>query len=1173
MNIIRFAIDNPVKVAVGVILVALFGLLAIISLPIQLTPDVDRPFVVVETRWGGASPQEIESEIVDRQEEKLKGVADLKQMTSVSSQGSASVKLEFNVGVDKDAAFRDVSDKLRQVTGYPEEVDEPTVVATDDNMAGSIAWLILRSKTGEEVSHLKDFVEDHVKPILERADGVAEVTPFGGRESEMQIRVDAAKLAARGISFRDLENALRGQNRNISAGNVRQGKRDYVYRTVGEFRSAQDIEQTVITYRAGGPVLLRDVATVEKSFKRRTGFVRSKGESVIALRVKRETGKNVITAMENLQAQIKEVEATVLKPRGLFLDQTYDETVYINSAIGLVQSNILMGGLLAAVVLYLFLRSLSATGIIAVAIPISVVGTFLVIAMLGRPMNVIMMAGMAFAVGMVVDNAIVVLENIYRHRQMGKTQSQAAFDGAREVWGAILASTMTTMAVFLPVIFIEEEAGQLFRDIAIAISAAVALSLIVSIFVIPSLASRKLRASKRLSESANADWFVARGLSNVVRRLNTSTAARMALVLLLMAASIGGSVWLAPEADYLPAGNQNLCFGMILSPPGYSVDEFDFIAKLVEDGDPENLYDGARPAWEAELGSPEAAKIPPVSMKASRDGSIPQEVVPPPIENFFFVAFQGGSFMGATSKDPAVVSPIAKYMSVAAGRVPGVFSFVNQRSLFGGDSGTSVEVQISGQNLDRVVPVASAMVGAVMGQGFDYPRPEPSNFDLGRPEVRIIPDRERAADLGLDVRTIGFAVEAFVDGAFVGEYNDFGDKIDLTVLVEGTEEKSPTEIAQLPIFTPAGKVVPLSSVIQISRTTAPQQINHTEVLPSVTLTVKPLSGQPVQNVMTILENDIIEPMRKSGQIDDSIIIRMAGTADKLTTTMNALVGDFSGTVTRPSVFGRGVFISICIVAVAAALLVLLIGLMFGARRTVPFGKWLGAGLLVTFLALNPEFAYNAVQSRAILALVITYLLMAALFESFVYPFVIMLSVPLAMVGGFGALRIIHELTARDPTTPVQNLDVLTMLGFVILVGVVVNNAILIVHQTLTNMRESGEAPADAIVSAVRARTRPIFMSALTSVFGMIPLVIMTGPGSELYKGIGSVVTGGLLVSTVFTLFVVPAMLSLFLDARIWLERATVAQVAGKQAVPAEPIPQPSSLSNSESFPRTSGGSS
>jgi HAE1 family hydrophobic/amphiphilic exporter-1 len=1135
MDIIRFSIENPVKIAVGVILVILFGLASIFEIPIQLTPRVDRPIIMVTTRWRGASPQEMETEIVDRQEDQLKNVNNLEKMTSISREGEAIIRLEFPVGVDKEAAFRDVSDKLRQVTGYPEEVDEPVVTATDDEMENVIAWMILYGEG--DVARLKRFVEEKVAPILERADGISEVPVYGGLDREVQIEIDPHLLAAKRLTFRDLESALRGQNVNVSAGTIAQGKRDYSYRTVGEYRSIEEIENTVIAYEAGGPVQVRDVAKVIDGFAKPYAFVRSKGRDVIAMPARRETGANVVEAMANLQEKIDQVNREILRPKGLNLEltQVYDETVYIWSAIHLLINNIFGGGLLAVIVLWLFLRSGSATGIVAAAIPISVIGTFTIIGLLGRTLNIIMLAGLAFAIGMVVDNAIVVLENMYRHHSMGKSRVRAALDGGREVWGAVLASSLTTMVVFLPVIFIREEVGQLFKDIAIAISSAIALSMLVAMLVVPALGARFLRVSKGHRVTEGEPTRFGKWVGALVERINLGVGRRLAIVGGFTLLSLVGSGWLMPPLDYLPAGNENLVLGFLLSPPGYSVDEYRRMGVVVEDGDPKDPFDGIRPFWEARSNSPEARLLPPVDVPVGADRKTNRTVTPPPIENFFFVAFGGMAFMGCTSQDPANVAPLVNVMERAGSRLPGVFAFFFQTSLFGGGlTGNSIDIEIRGDQLDEVVASGDAIAGKLMESGYGYPKPDPTNFNLGRPEVQLIPDRAKAARLGFDVRDVGFIVEACVDGAFVGEYNDQGDRIDMKLTVGGTREATVEQVGQIPVFSPTGSIVPITSAVDMRRTTAPQQINHIEEMDSVTLSVQPRPGLPLQTVMQHIEQNVIGPLRASGAIPSTVITSLAGTASKLTQTQHALLGNFQDVIRRPRLWGWSVSVSVLMILGILSVLVGLAALVLGRRLALGVATFGLAGLVVTFLAMNPALGATLIQSRLILALVITYLLMAGLFESFIYPLIIMLSVPLAVVGGFAGLRILHHFSVWSVTAPDQQFDVLTMLGFVILLGVVVNNAILIVHQALNFMRDGGLDPYEAVTDSVRTRTRPIFMTTLTTIFGLVPLVFMTGPGSELYRGLGSVLLGGLLNSALFTLIVVPAMFTLLMDARKWL---------------------------------------
>ena len=1110
MGIIRFAIENPVKVAVAVILLMLFGILSIFQIPIQLTPDVDRPLITVRTLWQGASPQEIEREIVDRQEEKLKGVRNLRKMTSTSHEGIAEVTLEFYVGTSKDVALRDVSEKLRQVPAYPEEVDEPTIEATGADMSNTIAWIIFRGAPDEDVSGLKDLVEDDIKPILERADGIASVDVYGGREREVKVVVDPYKLAARGLTLDDLMGALRGHNKNISAGTIAQGKRDYTYRTVGQYEHVADVQGTVIAYRNGGPIFVGDVAEVQNTFKKQYAFVKSLGDYVLALPARKETGANVIQAMDNLKKQIRYCNENILhaQGRGLALTQVYDETIYIKSAIGLVTNNLLIGGALAIAVLLAFLRSGSATLIVAFSIPISLVSTFLAVAMLGRNLNVVMLAGMAFAVGMVVDNAIVILENIYRHRQLGKGVAEAALEGTREVWGAVLASTLTTMAVFLPVVFVEEEAGQLFTDIAVAICCAVGLSLAVATTVIPTLSARMLRVSRKLADAGEHTGHLAAAVGRVVGAINRSWPARLGLIVVLVGVSIIGSALLMPDTDYLPSGNRNLVFGFVFTPPGYSIDSFKSIAHTIEDGTPEDPR-GLREYWQAEVGSPEERALPAVDMRVGKGKKIIAKTVPaPPLENFFFVSWGGGCFMGATSKHEQSVKPLIDIMTAAARRVPGAMTFFQQASLFGGiGGGNSILLEIRGDELDEVTATAGMLIGPVMETFKGYPQPNPANFALGRPEVRILPDREKAADLGLDVRDIGFVVAACVDGAFVGNFYDKGDEIDLKIHVKDTDSATIQEIGNTPIYTPSGQIVLLASAVRFVSTTAPQQINHIEEMPAVSLTVQPTEGMALETAMGILQDEIIAPMRAAGAIPSSVITTLAGTADKLVQTREALFGSWKG---------RGWAVD---------------------PRT-------GQRPIVASIA-------NLATSRGFLALLIAYLLMAALFESFLWPFVIIFTVPLATVGGFAGLRIVHEISWRNPISPIQQLDVLTMLGFVILIGVVVNNGILVVHQTLNNRRDRGLPWPEAISESVRTRVRPIFMTAFTSIGGMMPLVVWPGAGSELYRGLGSVVVGGLLVATLFTLFLVPAVLSVAVDLR-----EALARLLGRRPPQAVPIAQP-----------------
>jgi HAE1 family hydrophobic/amphiphilic exporter-1 len=1043
VKIIEGAVRYPVTTAVGVILLILFGLIALQQVPVQLTPTVDEPTITVTTFWPGASPQEIEREIIDEQEEQLKSLEGLLEMESSSSDSSGTIALTFPVGTDADSALLRVSNRLEQVPEYPEEARKPVISSVDIN-ENAVGWFILMPTDDEgfegDISTLYDFVDDYVKPEIERVPGVGLSNFFGGRERELHVIVDPAKLASRRVTFNELSAALERENRNYSGGDYDEGKRRFIVRTVGEYQSPQDVEDIVIAVRDGVPIYLRDVGRAELGYRKPGGRVFAFGQPVLAINAIREPGSNVLDVMEGLKSTAARLNADLLEPRGLQMVLTYDVTQYISSAIWLVKQSIAIGGVLATIILLLYLRSRTSTFVIAVAIPISIIGTFTMLYLFGRTLNVVSLAGMAFAVGMVVDNSIVVLENIYRHRQMGKTRFQAAYEGTSEVWGAVLASTLTTIAVFIPIVFMKEEAGQLFGDIALALSSAVALSLIVSITVIPSLSARILRTA----ESGEGRGFhnlwglldmaqgFARWVGNVVYRMTGSTARRLAVVCLFTVVAIGLSALLLPPTEYLPVGNQNFLFGILLPPPGYSLDEV---------SDMRLAYEKVLlPLYGLDPESPEAKEQP--------GGGI---------GNFFYVALNGRAFMGARSQDPQRVRELIPEFYKANADLPGVISIINQSSIFqrGFDEGRNIDIDITGPDLEQLIALGGEVFGKLRetlpgSRG----RPIPG-LDLDNPEVRVVTHRRRAAELGLSNRELGFAVSALIDGAKASDYQHEGRELDLRVMAEHSAPHSQQLIDEFPIGTPDGRLVTLGSVADVEQVNGPVQINHRERERAITLRITPAEDMPLESAMNRIRSEILGPMEEQGRLGGLYRASLSGTADKLTQTVDTL-------------------------------------------------QW-------TFL----------------LAIVITYLLMAALFESFVYPFVIMFSVPLAALGGVLGLATMNLFTK-------QPLDVLTMLGFIILVGTVVNNAILIVHQSLNHMRTDGMGPREAIREAVQNRIRPIFMSVSTSVFGMLPLVLWPGAGSELYRGLGSVVVGGLIVSTVFTLFLVPAMFSLMLDARSFI---------------------------------------
>ncbi|MFQ5716125.1 MAG: efflux RND transporter permease subunit, partial [Nitrospinales bacterium] len=839
-----------------------------------------------------------------------------------------------------------------------------------------------------------------------------------------------------------------------SGGDLDEGKRRYIIRTIGEFRTLEAIRNAIISETAGHPVYVKDVASVTLAHDELRSYVRHNGYPGIAVTARRELGSNIIKVMADLQKVVADLNENLLNPLGLELVQTADKTEYIIRAIEMVQFNILVGGSFAIIILLVFLRSIYSTLVIALAIPISVVGSFLVVTLMGRTINVIMLAGMAFAVGMVVDASIIVLENIHRHRQMGKSAAQAALDGTSEVWGAILASTLTTLAVFVPILFIEEDVGQLFRDIAVAISAAVTLSLIVSILVIPVISKKLLRYEAAHSEAkASLVRRVFRNLFGLVplavkfnraivfilRKLFQSRLAQGAVILALTIAPVAAAWQMLPKTEYLPEGDQNVIIGMMIPPQGYNIEEAHRIGKEMEDR--YRIY------WEAEPGSEEAAKL-----------------KGPAVRNFLFIGAGGSLFTIVKAKDPNRAKELIPILRNELMKVPGMIAVTRQLSLFSSAfrGSRGIEINIMGPDLVKLTSMAKRSffkLKKIMPKAQVRPIP---GMDLGQPQLQILPRWEEVADMEVDVFKLGYSVSALVDGVFADEVYLDPDRLDaayvprdgIDLILKSREQdiKRTQDLNRAMIHTPMGRVVPMSSVASIEETVSSERIQHLERERSITLEVLPPPEMPLEIAIERVRNEIVQPLKEEGALTGGYSIRMTGNADKLERTREALSGNF------------------------------------------------------------------------VLAIFITYLLLAVLFQHWGYPLIVMLSVPMAAVGGVFGLWFMNRFV-------LQPLDVLTMLGFIILIGVVVNNAILIIYQSLNNAQNGGLAPRDAILESVRTRIRPIFMSAFTSIFGLMPLVVIPGAGSEIYRGIGVVILSGLFFSALFTLFLIPCLLNLGMSGK------------------------------------------
>jgi HAE1 family hydrophobic/amphiphilic exporter-1 len=1052
MNFIAYCVRHAVPVVVGVMLLMLFGVIAMFEIPRQLTPTVEVPVVGVTVTWPGAAPQEMESAIVERIEEQLNAVDGVREMTSSSQENSADIQLEFDWGTDRALSGVDVNNKLNLVRDLPKDADKP-VIYFGERMAHPIAFISLVG--GEKTAgDLRQYAQDVLQPYFKRISGVSRVDIYGGRESCVEVAFDPYKLASHHVTPMELGALLASENRNTPAGRINEEKSRWPVRTVGEFRTNEDIEAVVLRRPDMPDVRLADLVKADiHAYKDAENYVRIDGQSGLVLAVQKKTGENVVNIIRDVYATVDKLNTDLLARQQMKLNVEYDEAAYVDQAINLLKENVWISAVLALLVLVFFLRSGWSILTIGVSIPISFVATFISMWLMGRTLNVISLAGLAFAVGMLVDNAIVVLENIYRHREMGKNAVQAALDGAQEVWLAVLASTLTTVAVFLPVFFIKEEAGQLFRDISLAISISVTLSLIVSVTVVPAMAARVLRTA-RAADVAALGWggwvgkyllfgWLGGGFKGAIVRLVRWTLAtmprRLAVAALIIGVFSGAMVFFAVKTPttYLPLGNQNFVLGYVIAEAGASVDHNLQVAKEIE----------------------------------RRVRRLPQ------LRRFFIVTMPDVMFFGARAATGSEARGMTSAISAAMGNQPppmmparyrdawwktngqyyqkpiaGIQVMAEQVSLFqrrGFAGGQSVTVTIRGDDIDELYRIAGVMKPMLaQTEGIQFINP---SFKLGNWELRPVVDRKRAADAGMTATDVGYVVASLVNGVKVDDFRqENGREIDLMLRADPRFREHIDRLGDIPVWTPVGRVVALGQVAPLEPAAGFNVIEHTEQQRSVGLDCYVQANVPIGGVVDHIRNDVIKSLEENHTIPDTYVVELRGTARDLARMWGAL-------------------------------------------------KW-----------------------SFILAMIITYLLMAALFESFSHPLVIILSVPLAVVGGYAMLFVAmgwNLLLGQAPPL----LDVVTMLGFIILIGIIVNNAILVVAQALNFMRNEKLPMVEAVVASVESRIRPIFMSTLTTILGMLPLVFRPGPGSELYQGLGAVIVGGLLVSTIFTLILTPVL--------------------------------------------------
>ncbi len=1010
VNLTEKSLKSPVAVAVGVGLIIVLGLVALIRLPVQLFPDIEEPVIGIFTGWRAAAPTEVESELIEPQEQALRGLAGLQEIQSFANAGGAFINLEFAIGTDMGRTLIDVIARMNQLPPLPRDADAPRISLGENGGGGpneTLSWFFVQLKPGTPgpVENYRREVEDLMRSRVESIPGVGTINVNAGAPDELRIAFDPYRAAELGIPIPSIVDVA-GSADDVSGGFAELGRRQYTLRFAGRYQPA-DLGELVLDWRDGRPVRLADVATISVERGDRNSLAVQNNNPAIAIQILKESGADVLATLNAVKAEIGELREGPLAEMGLAIEQSFDPSVFINQALGLVGGNLVAGVILAIGVLWLFLRQFRSTLLVGVAIPVSVLATVLVMMVTGHSLNVISIAGIAFAVGMTLDAATIVLESILAGRERGLSPTQAALEGATRVWPALLASTLTTIIVFLPVIFMNNVEGQLFADLALTISVAIAVSLVMAMTVLPVAAARWLQPSAATQKAA--EW--PRRLGERMAALTDSPRQRKITIASCLIAPAVLTWALLPPIDYLPPVKRDAIDGFFQFPPGMNVD-----------------------AIEQEVVQPMVKRLAPY-MAGEKE---------PRLKNYYILIFPGGGTIGARPLDPSKIDELGKVINeeITVG-FPDLQVFAQQGNLFGGfGDGRNIEVRLQSADFDALLASARSTQDVITEK---MPGAEVRSFqdlELSEPELRLVPDDRRISESGWTRANVATVVRALGDGVWVGEHFDGDRRLDMILRASGWD--SPDALAAVPVATPTGGVVPLGELVRIEPTVSSTGLRRVDGRRTIGINVVAPPGTSLQQAMQKLETDVDPAIRPLLPPDGGI--RYAGDAGSLETAL--------------------------------------------ADMRVNIG----------------------------LALLVLFLVMAALFRSARDSALVMLTVPLASLGGVLGIRLLNLFTP-------QTLDMLTMVGFIILLGAAVNNAILLVESSRSAER-AGMDRRSAVRHALEQRTRPIFATSIGQLAGLLPMIIVPGPGAALYRGLATVIAGGMLVNTVFMLVLLPALLRL-----------------------------------------------
>jgi multidrug efflux pump len=1050
MKLSEISIQRPVLATVMSLTIVLFGLLSLMRLPVREYPDIESRVVSVTTILRGASAQVVETEITDPIEEQLATIEGVKLLTSSSQEQVSRITIEFDIRRNVDEAANDVRDRVSRVRGQLPSTAEEPVVAKQDANAQPIIWLSLNGE-GFSILELSDAARTLLAERLQRVEGVASAFVGGERMYAMRVWLDPVRLASRGVTVADVESALRTENAEIPSGRIEGRGREFAVRTRGDLQTAEEFGAIVISSQGGAPVRLSDVAEVRLGAEDDRTELRYNGVPSVGVGIIKQQKASTVDVAHNVRAALPSL--TEALPVGMKLEMAYDSSTFIEDAIHEVVVALGVAVVLVFLVTFVFLGSMRATLIPAVAIPVSVVGTFTATYFLGYSLNILTLLALVLAIGLVVDDAIIMLENIHRHIEMGKPRLRAALDGASEVGFAIVATTLSLVAVFVPVAFLSGRIGALFNEFGIAVAVSVMISGFVALTLSPMLCSRVLRphrgaaAREGTEAAASAPAPIESDAEERAHRTGWNKAMhdryerilrwalghrRVVLVGTLAIAALTVVLYRVLPAELVPTEDRGMVFNILFAPEGSTLEYTDRYMRQAE-----AFYRSV----------PEVAGV--FSATGLGFGG-PGRVT----DGFIFVRLK--PFSERKRSQQEIVSSIFPMMM----GIPGVLAIPINLPSLGGGFGQPVQFVLLAESYEELQQATGIMMGEAMKLGYLL-NPD-TDLKLNKPQLEVRIDRDRASALGVSVNEIGSVLQALLGGREAGRFKRGNHQYDVILQVPSADRASPATIEQLHVRG-AGGLVQLASVVKVEEKVSPRELNHFNRVRSATISANLAPGVTIGRALADLQR-----------------IARSSLPPGVRTDLDGESREFAES---------------------------------------------SGGLNVLFL----------------IALAFIFLVLAGQFESFVHPLTILVSVPLAVAGALASLWGMK-----------MSINIYSQIGLIMLIGLVTKNAILIVEYANQRIAR-GMSVLDAVVGAATIRLRPILMTTLSTVFGVMPIALGLGAGAESRKPLGVVVVGGMVFSTLLTLVLVPVAYSL-LARFVAREKRDVAvpALAAEEAAPSTP---------------------